>query len=90
MNKFMEFIFHQRMLRIAVGSRGKVRANEIRALHFQKWNSRNTSDLGFWFFRTYDKRNSDEFFASKREAVVWAVLGGTLPDRNTPMCLLLF
>ena len=29
-------------------------------------------------------RKKREFFASKREAVVWAVLGGTLPKRTLP------
>ena len=74
-NGFMEFIFEQRGLRIAFGNRGEVSEQKIRTLHLQRWKSRHPSELGFWFFRTCCKMNPEELFASKREAVVWTVLG---------------
>jgi hypothetical protein len=73
--KFMVLILEQRALRIAFGNRGEVNADEIRALHLQRRKDRHASDLGFWFFRTCGKVNPDELFVSKREAVVWTVLG---------------
>lgn len=83
-NGFMKFIFEQRALRIAFGNPGEVSGDKIRALHLRRRNNRHPSDLGFWFFQTYCNMNPEKLFCSRREAVVWTVLGA---HYQTEICL---